>query len=276
MGDVAIANVSIDNEVFVARTENNSMYTTSKDIADKFGKRHDHVLRDIKKLVTQNWGAKSMFHETTYENRGKQYPMYFITRDGFTLLAMGFTGADAMEWKMKYINAFNRMAEIIRNELNQLKKQPTMPQRGSKEFLALALMDAQQIIEEQEKKLLDAQPAIVFHQAVAVSEDTILVRDFAKLLTQALRKNGHKVTVGEKKLFDWLREKGYLIKQKSNSFNMPTQRSIDMDLFHIKETTIQGDHGSRITKTPKITGKGQEYFIDKILEIYASGGTIDI
>lgn len=273
--DVAIANVSIDNEVFVARTENNSMYTTSKDIAEKFGKEHKVVLRAIRDLVVQNCAAKSYFHETTYENRGKQYPMYFVTQNGFSLLAMGFTGADALEWKMKYINAFNRMAEIIRNELNNLKKQQ-MPQRGSKEFLALALMDAQQIIEEQERKLADAQPAIVFHQAVAVSEDTILVRDFAKLVTQALRKNGYNVKIGEKKLFEWLREKGYLIKQKSNSFNMPTQRSVDMDLFRIKEVTYQGEHGPRINKTSKITGKGQEYFIDKVLDIYASGGTIDV
>lgn len=276
MSDVAIANVSIDNEVFVARTENNSMYTTSKDVADKFDKRHADVLRAIENLATQNCVAKSYFHSSTYENRGKQYPMYYITRDGFTLLAMGFTGSDALEWKMKYINAFNRMEQIIRNELNALKKQARMPQRGTKEFLSLALLDAQQIIEEQEKKLLDAQPAIVFHQAVAISEDTILVRDFAKLVTQALRKNGYNETIGEKKLFEWLREKGYLIKQKSNSFNMPTQKSTDMNLFHIKETTIQGDHGPRINKTPKITGKGQEYFIDKILDIYASGGTIKI
>ena len=272
MGDISIANVSIDSEVFVARTENNSMYTTSKDIAEKFGKRHDHVLRDIKKLATQNGGAKSLFHETTYENRGKQYPMYLVTRDGFTLLAMGFTGANAFEWKMKYISAFNRMAEIIRNELNQVKKQ--MPQRGTKEFLSLALLDAQQIIEEQERKLIDAQPAIVFHQAVAVTEDTILVREFAKLLTQALRKEGYNVSIGEKKMFEWLRENDYLIKQKSNSFNMPTQKSVDMNLFMIKETTIQGDHGPRLNKTSKMTGKGQQYFMDKILEIYRNGGSI--
>ena len=276
MNEVINAGISVDSEVFVARTENNSMYTTSKDVAEKFGKRHADVLRAVENLVTQNCVAKSMFHESTYENRGKQYPMYLVTRDGFTLLVMGFTGPDALEWKMKYINAFNRMAEIIRNELNTLKQQPQMPQRGTKEFLSLALLDAQQIIEEQERKLLDAQPAIVFHQAVAVTEDTILIRDFAKLVTQALRKNGYNITIGEKKLFSWLKEKGYLIKQKSNSLNMPTQKSIDMDLFRIKETIIQGNSGPRINKTPKLTGKGQEYFIDKILDIYASNGTIDV
>ena len=272
MGDIAIANVSIDSEVFVARTENNSMYTTTKDIAEKFGKRHADVLRSVENLVTQNCVTKSMFNASTYDNRGKKYPMYLVTRDGFTLLVMGFTGADALEWKMKYISAFNRMAEIIRNELNQLKKQ--MPQRGTKEFLSLALLDAQQIIEEQERKLIDAQPAIVFHQAVAITEDTILIREFAKLLTQALRKEGFNISIGEKKMFEWLRENEYLIKQKSNSFNMPTQKSIDMNLFMIKETTVQGAHGPRLNKTSKMTGKGQQYFMDKIIEIYKNGGSI--
>lgn len=267
-------NITIDSEVFVARTENNSMYTTSKDIADKFGKQHKHVLQAVRDLMAQNSAVKNMFHESTYETRGKQYPMYLITRDGFTLLAMGFTGPDALEWKMKYIKAFNRMAEIIRNELNQLKKQPAGPKRGTKEFLALALIDAQQIIEDQEKQLADAQPAIVFHQAVAVTEDTILVRDFAKLVTQALRKNGYNVTIGQNRLYEWFRQNGYLIKQQSSSNNMPTQKSTDMNLFQIKETSIQGDSGPRLRKTSKLTGKGQEYFIDKILEIYNNGGSI--
>jgi anti-repressor protein len=271
-------NTSIDTELFVARTENNSIYTTSIDVSEKFSKRHDNVTRIIKNLINTQPDTRSMFVEDQYENRGKVYPMYKMNRDGFSLVVMSFTGPDADEWKLKYIKAFNRMEQIIRNELIAFQQQAAkMPQRGTKEFFAMALLDAQQVIEDQERQLLAAQPAIVFHQAVAVSEDTILVRDFAKLITQALRKNGFpKLTVGEKKLFDWLREKGYLIKQKSNSFNMPTQKSIDMNLFHIKETTIQGDHGSRITKTPKITGKGQEYFIDKILEIYKSGGTIDV
>ena len=278
MSDIAVVDASIDSEVFVAKSEYNSIYTTSLDVAEKFAKQHKNILQNIHTLISQNPNCSSMFSEGQYEKRGKLYPMYKMNRDGFSLLVMGFNGQDANEWKIKYINAFNRMEQIIRKELIDLqKKAMQMPQRGTKEFLALALVDAQQIIEDQERQLLAAQPAIVFHQAVAVSEDTILVRDFAKLITQALRKNGYpKVTVGEKKLFDWLREKGYLIKQKSNSFNMPTQKSVDMNLFHIKETTIQGDHGSRITKTPKITGKGQEYFMDKILDIYASGGTIDV
>lgn len=276
MNDVAIADVSIDNEVFVAKSENNSIYTTSLDIAEKFGKDHRNILRDINALVTQNPSVTTMFHLTTYTNsRNREYPMYKMNRDGFSLLVMGFTGNDATAWKLKYINAFNRMEQIIRNELNNLKKQMTqMPQRGTKEFLALALLDAQQVIEEQERKLIDAQPAIVFHQAVAVTEDTILIREFAKLLTQALRKEGYNVSIGEKKMFEWLRENDYIIKQKSNSFNMPTQKSVDMNLFMIKETTIQGDHGPRLNKTSKMTGKGQQYFIDKILEIYKNGGSI--
>lgn len=274
--DIAL-NTSIDNEVFVARTENNSIYTTSLDVANKFNKRHDNITKAIKNYLNTNIDTHTMFAEDQYESRGKLYPMYKMNRDGFSLLVMGFTGQLADEWKIKYIKAFNRMEQIIRNELNALQKQTSqMPQRGSREFFAMALLDAQQVIEAQERKLLAAQPAIVFHQAVTISEDTILVRDFAKLLTQALQQNGHNVKIGEKKLFDWLRNHGYLIKQNSNSANMPTQRSVNMGLFKIKESVSQGNNCPHINKTSKITGKGQEYFINKVLEIYANGGTIEV
>ena len=73
MGDISVANVSIDAEVFVARTENNSMYTTTKDISEKFGKQHKNVLQAVRDLVAGNSAAKNMFRESTYENRGKQY-----------------------------------------------------------------------------------------------------------------------------------------------------------------------------------------------------------
>lgn len=78
-------------------------------VAENFEKEHKTVLRSIHEiLVAQNCAAR-FFYETTYENRGKQYPMYLMNRDGFSLLAMGFTGTKALEWKLKYIQAFNEM-----------------------------------------------------------------------------------------------------------------------------------------------------------------------
>lgn len=88
--------------------------TTSLMIAEVFDKQHKHVLDSIENLVAQNSAAKSFFSADSYENRGKQYPMYYMNRDGFTLLAMGFTGSKAIEFKLKYIEAFNAMESTIK------------------------------------------------------------------------------------------------------------------------------------------------------------------
>lgn len=125
---------------------------------------------------------------------------------------------------------------------------------------------AQNLKDEQEKrKALEAQiesqkPAVLFTGAVETSKTSILIGELAKMLKQ----NG--VNIGQNRLFAWMREKGYLIKRKGTDYNMPTQRSMEMGLFKIKETAINNPDGSiRISKTPKVTGKGQVYFINLFL-----------
>lgn len=106
--------------------ENDEAVCSSLEIAEKFGKRHDKLISEIRRMYSdligkgspQNGGAK-FFFEATYENRGKQYPMYLMNRDGFSLLVMGFTGKKALDWKLKYINAFNQMENIIREKQSQ-------------------------------------------------------------------------------------------------------------------------------------------------------------
>ena len=106
--------------------ENDEAVCSSLEVAEKFGKRHDKLIAEIRRMYSdligkgspQNGGAK-FFFEATYENRGKQYPMYLMNRDGFSLLAMGFTGKKALDWKLKYINAFNQMENIIREKQSQ-------------------------------------------------------------------------------------------------------------------------------------------------------------
>lgn len=110
-----------------------------------------------------------------------------------------------------------------------------------------------------EAKAAEDRPKVLFAEAVETSHTSILVGDLAKLLKQ----NG--VDIGQRRLFDWLREKDYLMKSGSSK-NMPTQKSMDLKLFEVKERTINNPDGSvRITKTPKVTGKGQTYFINKFL-----------
>lgn len=120
--------------------------------------------------------------------------------------------------------------------------------------------------EEREKnRLLQAdnermKPKEIFADAVATSHTAILIGDLAKLLKQ----NG--VETGQKRLFVWMRENGYLIKRKGADWNMPTQKSMEMGLFEVKESTVNNPDGSvRINKTTKVTGKGQQYFINKFL-----------
>lgn len=125
---------------------------------------------------------------------------------------------------------------------------------------------AQNLKDEQEKrKVLEAQiesqkPAVLFTGAVETSKTSILIGELAKMLKQ----NG--VNIGQNRLFAWMREKGYLIKRKGTDYNMPTQRSMEMGLFEIKEIAINNPDGSiKISKTPKVTGKGQVYFINLFL-----------
>lgn len=128
-----------------------------------------------------------------------------------------------------------------------------------KELLALAVLEAQKTIEEQNHKIKEMQPKAIFADAVSASETSILVGDLAKMICQ----NGYQI--GQKRLFEWLRQNGYLMKCGS-SRNMPTQRYLEQGLFEVKESNVQNPDGSiRITRTTKITGRGQLYFVNKFL-----------
>ena len=123
---------------------------------------------------------------------------------------------------------------------------------------ALEIADAKVKALETENAVM--RPKALFADAVSVSETSILVGELAKLLKQ----NG--VEIGQNRLFAWLRQNGYLINRKGTDYNMPTQRSMDLQLFKIKETSIQHSDGHvTVNKTPKVTGKGQQYFINKFL-----------
>ena len=94
--------------------QNNQIVVSSKDIAEHFGKDHKVVLRAIREILVEQNCATKFYQETTYQNRGKDYKEYLMNRDGFSLLAMGFTGKKALQWKLKYIEAFNEMEETLK------------------------------------------------------------------------------------------------------------------------------------------------------------------
>ena len=144
---------------------------------------------------------------------------------------------------------------------------------SDEELMAKALLVANNkikerdaIIERQQAKIEADKPKTIFADAVSTSHTSILIGDLAKLICQ----NG--VQIGQKRLFQWLRDNGYLIKC-GNSYNMPVQRFVEQGLFEVKESTIQNPDGSvRITRTTKVTGKGQVYFVNKFLNGSKSEG----
>lgn len=135
-------------------------------------------------------------------------------------------------------------------------------ERMTPEQMALASMRwLQSKVDEQAKQLKAQEGKVLFANAVESAKTSILVGNLAKIL------KGNGVDIGQKRLFAWLREHGWLIKARGSSWNMPTQKSMDLGLFEIKETTVtHADGHTTINKTPKVTGKGQTYFTNLFLK----------
>lgn len=126
------------------------------------------------------------------------------------------------------------------------------------ELMASALIEAQRVLDQAHRQIEADRPKVVFADAVSTSQTNILVGDLAKIL------RGNGVEVGAVRLFEWLRRDGYLIRRKGTDWNMPTQRSMELGLFRVKETAVTHSDGHvTISKTPKVTGKGQTYFINR-------------
>lgn len=242
------------NEIILS-TQNGEPVASSRQIAESFGKEHKHVLRDIENLIggESKIGLSSMFFKSEYISaQNKKLPEYLMNRDGFSLLVMGFTGKAALEWKLKYIQAFNAMEKQLAQR----------PQLSRSELMAQALIAAHEELEHKDRQIAELTPKGIFADAVSASKKSILVGELAKLLCQ----NG--VQIGQNRLFSWMREHGYLIKDpKRSDYNMPTQRAVEMGLFEIKETTVvHSDGHTSINKTPKVTGKGQIYFVNQFMK----------
>ncbi len=237
----------------ILSTQNGEPVASSRQIAESFDKRHDHVIRDIDTIKKDVPNFGEMFFETEApDSYGRPQRTYLMNRDGFTLLAMGFTGKAALEWKLKYIQAFNAMEKQLAQR----------PQLSRAELMAQALIAAHDELEHKDRQIAELTPKGIFADAVNASKKSILVGELAKLLCQ------NSVQIGQNRLFVWMREHGYLIRDpKRSDYNMPTQRAVEQGLFEIKETTVvHSDGHTSINKTPKVTGKGQIYFVNLFLK----------
>ena len=146
----------------------------------------------------------------------------------------------------------------IRDYFIKVEQAWNSPEMVMKRALEIANRKVEQLKLENQQM----QPKALFADSVAASHTTILIGELAKIL------RGNGINIGANRLFQWMRDKGYLISRKGTDYNMPTQRSMNLGLFKIKESTITHSNGSvSISKTTKVTGKGQQYFINKFMKM---------
>ena len=243
--------------------ENGKLVADSREVAEMIGKRHDHLVRDINGYVDvigtePNFGVSDFFIKSSYrDGSGKSNVCYKLTKQGCEMVANKLTGKKGIMFTAVYVQRFNDMEkELSRPHDSYMIADPVER--------ALKWAEEEKVRQEQAIALEAAKPKTLFADAVASSSTSILVRDLAKVLHQ----NG--INIGQNRMFGWLREHGYLIKSGSDK-NMPTQRAMEMKLFSIKEGTYIDSNGNNITtKTPKVTGKGQIYFVNKFLATQAT------
>ena len=228
------------------------------DVADALGYKNQsdaimkHVAEEDRRLIQKS----QITTLADVPNRG----FTFINESGLYALIFGSKLESAQRFK-KWVTS--EVLPSIRKHGGYIAGQETMT---DDQLLAKALLVAQskiaerdQIIAKKQERIEQMKPKALFADAVSASKHSILVGDLAKLICQ----NGY--LIGQKRLFQWMRENGYLMTQGS-SYNRPKQRYVEQGLFEIKESTINNPDGSvRITITPKVTGKGQVYFVNKFL-----------
>ena len=197
---------------------------------------------------------------TKRDTLGGKQNVTIINESGLYSLVLSSKMPDAKEFK-RWVT--REVIPAIRKHggyLTEAKMEEVLTDPDPIIKLATSLKEERVKRAEAEQQLEAAKPKMIFADAVSASESTVLVGELAKLLKQ----NGKEI--GQKRLFEWLRENGYLIKQKCADYNMPTQRAMEMGLFRIKKTAINHSDGHvTVSRTVKVTGKGQQYFINKFL-----------
>ena len=234
--------------------KNKQAVTSSLQVAETFGKNHRDVLRAITNLQKDVRNFAQMFIETNIpDSYGRDRKAFYMNRDGFTLLAMGFTGKTALNFKLQYIQAFNHMEKVIktsRMDSYMIDDPIERADRWKTEYL-----ERKHLAEENKQLRIPA----LLGNAVSASDDSVTVGTFAKIL----RQKG--IPMGQNRLFEWLRGHGFLIRG-GRRHNAPTQRAMELKVMEVRETVVNTNHGAVNKFTPLITGKGQQYFASKFLK----------
>lgn len=226
------------NKVALVKVENNQIVTDSRSVAEHFGKEHKHVLEAIDNLVAQNSATKNMFLGQTREYRGRDFRYYLMNRDGFSLLVMGFTGKAALNWKLKYIEAFNMMEKEITN-----KSALAIPKDYPSALRALAdEYEKNQRLSVENKAML---PKADFYDTLMDTKNAVSMGEAAKKLD---------MNIGRNNLFAILRKHGVL-----DAHNIPYQSMIDRRYFRVITKTYSTYYDTRSSSVTMVLPAGLEY-----------------
>ncbi|BAK21873.1 phage repressor protein/antirepressor Ant [Melissococcus plutonius] len=227
---------------------NDEPYFIGKDVAKILGyERTDNAVR--KHVEDED----RLMHQISASGQNRN--MIFINESGLYSLILSSKMPNAKKFK-RWVTS--EVLPSIRKNGMYMTDQKAYDVVTNPNSLADLLQQASDQLKQKDLTIQELKPKALFADSVSASHTSILVGELAKLLKQ----NG--VDMGQNKLFAWLRDNGYLIRRKGTDYNMPTQRSMEMELFEIKETSINRSNGTTsISKTPKVTGKGQVYFVNK-------------
>ena len=235
-------------------TIKNEPYFVGKDVASVLG--YKDTSDALKKHVDSDDKLTRRFADS-----GQNREMYIINESGLYSLILSSKLPTAKRFK-RWVTG--EVLPAIRKHgayLTEQKVEEILTNPDTIIKLATRLKEEREARKQAEALNEANRPKVIFAEAVSASKTSILVGELAKIL------RGNGIPIGQRRFFQWLRENGYLIKRKGTDYNMPTQRSMELGLFEIKEGSyVNGDGVNVITKTPKITGKGQNYFINKFLK----------
>lgn len=188
---------------------------------------------------------------------GRNQAAVVINESGLYSLVMSSKMPDAKKFK-HWVTS--EVLPTIRRHGAYLTDQKALDITTNKDGLASLLKQAANQLEQKDIQIKKLEPKALFADTVSASEDTILIGELAKIL------KGKGINIGQNRLFGWMRDNGYLVRRKGSDHNVPTQKAMELGLFQIKETVINHPDGSpSIKKTPKVTGKGQRYFVEKFI-----------
>ena len=245
-----LKNFTFEDQQIRALTIEEKPYFVGKDVVDILGYRNGS--RDINRHVDEEDRRKAMIFDG---NQDKE--TIIINESGLYSLILSSKLPDAKKFK-HWVTS--EVLPTIRKHgayMTDAKAAAIVTDKGS---LADLLQQAAEQLKRKDIQIEQMRPKALFADAVSTSDTPILVGELAKILHQ----NG--VSMGQNRMFRWLRDNGYLISKKGTSYNMPTQRAMELGLFKIKENAITHSDGHvTITKTPKVTGKGQVYFVNKFV-----------